>query len=98
MKFSDLVSFDRFVSPTLIRIGYWIGIAMIILSGLSAAISAVAGYGGSIGTAFMIVMGTLVTLIFWRVFCELAFLLFAIHDRLGELKPTRERGDEDGHS
>ena len=97
MKFSDLASFDRFVSPTLIRIGYWIGIALIALSGLSAAISSISGYGGSAGTAFMILVGTIVTLIFWRVFCELAFLLFSIHDRLGELRQEQNRKLDSDH-
>lgn len=86
MNFRDFVGFDKFLSPTLIRIGYWVGIFMIILSGLGGLIAALSGYGGGLGRALMVLVGTMLGLIFWRVICEGAILVFSNNDRLGEIR------------
>lgn len=84
MKFSDFTSFERFLTPKLILLGYWIGIVVILLSGIGGTLAAL--FSGEILFLVMNVIGALLGLIFWRVICEGAILLFGIYDRLGEVK------------
>ncbi|MFC0267198.1 DUF4282 domain-containing protein [Kushneria aurantia] len=87
MQFSDLAGFNKFISPSLIKIAYWIGIILIVLMGLSSLFfsspySPLSGFFG-----FLIkLIGILLSLVFWRITCEAAILLFGMHERLGEIR------------
>jgi hypothetical protein len=87
---ADLMNFNKFVAPTLIRIVYWIGIVLIILGTLGGVIGGGAlmgGYGGgfSLGGALMALIGGVLGLLVWRVVCEVWIVMFSINDRLGQL-------------
>ena len=88
---NDLMNFNKFVAPTLIRIVYWIGIVLIILGTLGAVIGGGAmmggGYGGgfSIGGALISLIAGALGLLLWRVMCEIWIVIFSINDRLGVL-------------
>lgn len=90
--FASLLNFDKFVAPTLIRIVYWIGIVLIVLSTLLAVAGGgmgamMGGYGGgfNLGGAIISLIGGVIGLLFWRVLCEVWIVLFSINDRLGQL-------------
>jgi len=88
MQFSDLASFDKLISPTLIKILYWIGIVFIVLAGLGSLVAAFS-FGGGFWRALVSIVGTIAGLLFWRVACEAYIVVFGIYDRLGEI---RDRG------
>lgn len=99
MNFNNLMNFNVFVAPTLIRIVYWIGIVFIVLGTLMGAVGggmmagAYGGYGGGFNPlTFLItlVAGALMLLV-WRVMCEIWIVIFSINDRLGILV---ERGNK----
>lgn len=89
---SDLMNFNKFVAPTLIRIVYWIGIVLIVLATLMAVagggmMAQYGGYGGGfnlVGALFALIGGA-AALLFWRVMCEVWIVIFSINDRLGVL-------------
>ena len=92
---ADLMNFNKFLAPTLIRIVYWIGIVMIVLATLGAMAGGGVmmgamggGYGGGgfnpMGALFALIGGAAFLLI-WRVTCEIWIVLFSINDRLGIL-------------
>jgi Domain of unknown function (DUF4282) len=94
---NDLMGFDKFVAPTLIRIVYWIGIVLIVLGTLAGVagtsmMGGMGGYGGygggggfnAAGALFALVGGA-AGLIIWRVVCEVWIVIFSINDRLGQL-------------
>ena len=72
------LNFDEMVTPTFITIIYWIGIVLIVIGGVSSL------FGGFY--AFLAgVIGTIVGLVFWRVFCEMMLIVFRIHADLGQI-------------
>lgn len=98
MNFNDLLNFNKFVAPTLIRIVYWIGIVGIVLStlmmmmggGMMAGMMGGGGFEGGgggfniFGAIIALIVGACWLLI-WRVLCEVWIVMFSINDRLGML-------------
>ena len=88
MNFNNLLNFNVFVAPTLIRIVYWVGIVFIVLGTLMAMLGG-GMMGGQYGGGFnplapliALVAGG-VALLIWRVMCEIWIVIFSINDRLG---------------
>ncbi|GGE34714.1 hypothetical protein GCM10011367_06350 [Marinicauda pacifica] len=84
------VNFDKLIATTLIKILYWIGLALILigvvvgmLGGLAGMTQDfVAGLGAFVGAPIAGVIG----LLFWRFVMEVYIVIFSIHDRLGEIR------------
>jgi hypothetical protein len=76
----DFFSFDRMLTPTLIQIVFWIGVALSVLIGLVILLSAEGG-AALLGLLY-IVFGPLVV----RVYCELVIVIFRIHTTLVEIR------------
>jgi Domain of unknown function (DUF4282) len=72
------LGFDEMVTPSIITIVYWIGIVVIVLGVLS---SLFAGFWSFI----LSLIGGLIGLIFWRVWCEVMIILFRIHGDLAQI-------------
>lgn len=73
------LSFDKFVTPAVIKVVYWIGIVVIIISGVGWA------FAGAQYSAFApigAIIGVILGLLLWRVYCELIILWFKIHDEM----------------
>lgn len=90
MKFSDLFSFEKLVAPIVIKIVYWIGILLIVLAGLGAIFSG-GMYYGSIFGPLIAILGTLLSLLAWRIVCELYIVFFGAFDRLGQIRDSLQR-------
>ena len=69
----ELLSFDKMVTPTIIRVVYFISLFMVLLT----AVFMVAR-GEVLAGLLSLVIGA----IFARVYCELLILLFRIYDKL----------------
>jgi uncharacterized membrane protein YeaQ/YmgE (transglycosylase-associated protein family) len=86
---ADLLNFNKFVAPVLIKIVYWIGIAGAVLGALASMAGSLAmmRYNPTmaIGGVLLAVIGAAVGLLVWRVVCELWIVIFSINDRLGAL-------------
>lgn len=77
------LSFDKFVTPAVIKVVYWIGIVLIVISGALWAFSSAQFYGVSpIGTVIGAIIFVILGVLFWRVYCELVMLFFKIYDEL----------------
>ena len=88
MKFGDFLNFEKFLAPILIKIIYWIGLVLIVLSFLASfGAYGTIGIGGGLGFLFSIV-GLVLAGLAWRVLCELWIVIFSINDRLGNLSPS----------
>lgn len=86
MNLQDLTSFDKFLTPTLIKFVYWIGNAGIALMSLMMILSAFSYMGRGAIQVIGAIIFLLVGLILWRVMCEGIILTFRIYDRLTEIK------------
>lgn len=90
---AELLQWDRFITPSLIRVFYWLSLALTLLAGLSFIVTALgmmainffAGLFMLIGAMLFILAG----IIFVRIVCELVMVLFRINEHLGAI---RDRG------
>ena len=90
---ADLFQWDRFITPSIIKIFYWLAVAIAVLLGLSGLTSAlslmmvspVAGLIMVIGSLIGIVVGV----IFARIAAEFVLIVFRINEHLGAI---RQRG------
>ncbi len=70
----DFITFRRFITPQVIPVVFWIGVAIAVISGLIAIVEgALAGCGGCV---FMGIVSLFVGPLFVRILCELVFVLF----------------------
>ena len=79
-------SFRRMITPTIIRILFWIGILGSIFGGI-ALIVVSEGAGGRIAGILWIILGPL----FSRVICELFILQFRIYETLTDIKNNTQQ-------
>jgi hypothetical protein len=83
----DFLKFRKMLTPIIIQILFWIGVAVCVIAGIiEIASGANAPYGGGGGLVFMGIMLLLLGPILVRVFCEILVVLFSIHDTLLKIK------------
>lgn len=86
------LNFDEMVTPSIITLIYWVGIAGIIIGALSSLFSLGALLSGGFSfdvPAYLYVLpfiGAIVALIIWRITCETMLVLFSINDKLGRIE------------
>jgi hypothetical protein len=90
----DLFQWDRFITPTIIKIFYWLAIALAVLYGLSGVFTGLASMAINPFAGFVIVLaslaGILVGVIFSRIAAEFVLIVFRINEHLGAI---RDQGD-----
>ncbi|HLQ72822.1 MAG TPA: DUF4282 domain-containing protein [Bacillota bacterium] len=83
---SNFLKFDTMITPTIIKIVFWIGAGLSVLSGLGIIISGMNSYFGGGAQVFAglitIVVGPFVV----RIYCELLIIFFKMHESLQEIK------------
>jgi len=82
---NKLLNFDEMVTPLIIKIIYWIGVVLVVLSGLGTII---AGIGSPFGGGMLVIVGLLTIVIgpfLVRIWCEIMIVLFEIHKNLVEI-------------
>lgn len=88
MEPKDFLTFDKMLTPIIIQVLFWIGVALSVLFGLSAIIGGMRSSFGGGATVFMglvwLVLGPILT----RVYCELLMVVFKIHGSLVEIKQS----------
>ena len=92
--FQDLFQWDRFITPTIIKIFYWLAIVLSVLYGLSGIFTGLAAmainpFGGVI-IVLSSLAGILVGIIFARIAAEFILIVFRINEHLGAI---RDQGD-----
>lgn len=83
---NDFLAFRKMITPLIIQIIFWIGVAVCVLVGLASIIAGVGNhYGGGsqvLGGVLVLILGPLAV----RVNCELLIIIFRIHDRLVDIR------------
>jgi hypothetical protein len=90
LDYRDLFQWERFITPSIIKIFYWLAIGISVLFGLSGIITgftlmAVHPLGG----IFWIVasmIGILIGVIFARIVAEFVLILFRINEHLSAIR------------
>ena len=83
----DFLKFKKMMTPIIIQILFWIGVAVCVIAGIIEIVSGInASYGGGGSVVFMGILLLLLGPILVRVWCELMLVLFSIHDTLVKMK------------
>jgi hypothetical protein len=93
-SFSDLFQWERFITPSIIKIFYWLSVAVTVLLGLSGIFAGLATMvmspiGGLITILVSIVL-VLMGIVFARIVAEFILIIFRMNEHLGAI---RNRGD-----
>ncbi|MFW5981314.1 MAG: DUF4282 domain-containing protein [bacterium] len=79
---NDFIKFDKLITPSIIKVIFWIGIAITIISGLVAMISGIASTYGGGGQVLMGLVTIIIGPLFVRVYCEILIIIFKINENL----------------
>jgi hypothetical protein len=89
-KVGDLFQWERFITPSIIKLFYWLAVAIAVLTGLYGVISSfrVMAYSPIAGLimALICVAAVLVGVIFARIAAEFVLIIFRINEHLGAIR------------
>jgi hypothetical protein len=91
---NDLFQWERFVTPAIIKIFFWLAIGITVLFGLSGIASAFGMMSASPGLGLMTLVaslvGVLMGVVVARIVCEFILIVFRINEHLGALRNQAE--------
>lgn len=92
--FSDLFQWERFITPQIIKIFYWLAFGIAVMTGVLAIITGlwmipISPFSGLI-TILLGVLGTAAGIVFARIAAEFILIVFRISEHLGAI---RQRGE-----
>jgi len=86
----DLFQWERFVTPTVIKVFYWLAVIISVLLGLAGAVSSLTtmAYNPFVGMIFLIVslLGGCIGVIIARIIAEFVLIVFRINEHLGAIR------------
>jgi hypothetical protein len=93
-SFSDLFQWERFVTPSIIKLFFWLVVGVTIVVGLSGVVSALGTMVVNPGLGSMMLvlslMGIGIGIIFARVIAEFILIVFRINEHLGAIRNQGE--------
>jgi hypothetical protein len=95
LSFRDLFQWERFVTPSVIKLFFWLAVAIIVLFGLSGIVSAVQMMMVSAGVGVFMLLGSLlgmtIGILSARIVSEFVLIVFRINEHLGAIRNRDER-------
>jgi len=86
----DLFQWERFVTPTVIKVFYWLAVLISVLLGFAGVVSSLTtmAYNPFVGLIFLIasVLGTGMGIIVSRIAAEFVLIVFRINEHLGAIR------------
>jgi hypothetical protein len=101
----DLFQWERFVTPTVIKVFYWLAVVISLLLGIVGVVTSLntMAFNPFVGMIFLIatVLGTLMCIIISRIIAESVLIVFRINEHLGAIRnqgaaPQEQRPDAAG--
>jgi hypothetical protein len=87
---SDLFQWERFVTPTVIKVFYWLAVVVFVLLGIAGAVSSLGtmAFNPFIGIIFLVtsLLGAFMGVILARIFAESVLIVFRINEHLGAIR------------
>ena len=86
----DLFQWERFITPSIIKLFYWLVVVIVILTGLAGLVSAIGAFsfnpvmGGIMAVASF--AGMLVGILFARIAAEFILMVFRINEHLAAIR------------
>ncbi len=86
----DLFQWDRFVTPTVIKVFYWLAVVICILLGVAGVVTSLdtMAFNPFLGMIFLIasVLGACLGIIISRIVAEFVLIVFRINEHLGAIR------------
>jgi hypothetical protein len=86
----DLFQWERFITPSIIKIFYWLMVALCLLAGVAGILGGLAMmFASPIGGLISVVtslIGMLIGVIFARIVAEYVLIMFRINEHLGAIR------------
>lgn len=93
-RLGDLFQWERFVTPSIIKLFYWLAVGLTVLFGLSGIGSALGSMTVSPGLGILMLLasllGIVIGIVFARLVAEFVLIVFRINEHLGAI---RNRGE-----
>jgi Domain of unknown function (DUF4282) len=87
---SDLFQWERFVTPAVIKVFYWLAVVISLLLGLAGAVTSLdtMAFNPFIGMIFLVasLLGACMGVIASRIFAEFVLIVFRINEHLGAIR------------
>jgi hypothetical protein len=90
--FKDFLKFKRMITPIIIQILFWVGVALCVFSGLFAMVQG--ELGSFLGGIVVLIVGPIVV----RIYCEILILFFRMNETLTEISRNTCCKDGQGDS
>jgi hypothetical protein len=86
----DLFQWERFITPSIIKIFYWLMVILCLLVGIGGVLSGIAALfvspiGGLVAVISSLI-GMLIGIIFARIAAEYILIMFRINEHLGAIR------------
>jgi hypothetical protein len=86
----DLFQWERFVTPTVIKVFYWLAVVISILLGFAGVVSSLTtmAYNPFVGLIFLITsfLGAGMGIVMSRIAAEFVLIVFRINEHLGAIR------------
>ena len=85
----DLFQWERFITPSIIKIFYWLSVGMSLLSGVAGILRPGADVRQPLGGLVTVIgslIGILIGVIFARIIAEYVLIMFRINEHLGAIR------------
>jgi hypothetical protein len=86
----DLFQWERFITPSIIKLFYWLVVVIVILSGFSGLVTAAGTLASSPVAAALMALasfaGMLVGILFARIAAEFILMVFRINEHLAAIR------------
>jgi hypothetical protein len=87
---NDLFQWERFVTPTVIKVFYWLAVVLFVLLGMAGVMSALRdmAFNPFIGLVYLIasLLGAFMGVIIARIIAETVLIVFRINEHLGAIR------------
>ena len=87
---SDLFQWERFITPSIIKVFYWLVVGLSVLMGLSGILSGLAlMFLNPVNGLFIVVtsvIGAVIGILFARIAAEFVLIMFRINEHLGAIR------------
>jgi hypothetical protein len=86
----DLFQWERFITPSIIKVFYWLAVIITVVFGLSGILSGLALLVQAPLPGLLLIVssvfGTLLAVIFVRILAEFVLITFRINEHLGAIR------------
>jgi hypothetical protein len=93
-EFRDLFQWERFITPSIIKIFYWLALAMAVLAGLQGIFAGFMGMITNPVSGALTIVGAVlmafIGIIFARIAAEFVLIVFRINEHLGAIRSQGE--------